>query len=127
MGRLLDRMAGRVGAERMDRIWVFPPLVRERREWGLVAMSCRTEDPEVRELITGRYLAELTGQGIVFESEVATEGRAPPDRLPRIMDGVVRRSKLELEVPREAEVGGDPERLQALLLEYRHEDGSESE
>ena len=118
VGRMLTLLGEKIGPERMDRVWIFPPLVRGRKEWGLVAVSCRTEDPDQRELLTGSFVAELTGQGPVFQPQVASEGSAPPDRLPRIMDGVVRRSDLQLEVPREVEVGGDPDRFQALVSEY---------
>lgn len=125
-GRLLTLLGQRVGVERMDRIWVFPSLVRGRKEWGLVAVSCFTEDPPLRELVTGRFVAELTGQGVDFRSELTSEGFAPPDRLPRIMDGVVRRSDLQLEVPREVEVGGERERFQSLLAELEPGDATEN-
>ena len=127
LGRLLTQLGDRIGVERIDRVWVFPSLVRGRREWGLVAVSCLSDDPSVRELITGRFLAQLTGQGVEFSSDLASEGQAPPDRLPRIMDGVVRRSDLQLDVPREIEVGGDPERFEALLQEYAVDDDPEKE
>jgi hypothetical protein len=107
-----------LGIALVDRVWVFPPLVRGRKEWGLVAVSRLTDDPARRELVTGRYSAELTGGGVVFHPEVASEGEAPPERLPRIMDGVVRRSGLHLGLPREIEIGGDPHRFERLLLAY---------
>ncbi len=118
MARLLALIRDRLGVETLDRVWIFPPLVRGRREWGLAAVSCRVEGAEQRTLHTARYTAALTGQGAVFEAEMEEEGAAPPERLPRVMDGVVRRSDLELGVPREAEIGGDPERFRALLAEY---------
>lgn len=118
VGRLLTLLEKRVGAGSMDRVWIFPPLVRGRREWGLVAVSCLTEDPGKRSLITGRYTAALTGTGILFESEFISEGLAPPDRLPHVMDGVVRRSDLQLGIPREREIKGDAERFQGLLAEF---------
>ncbi len=118
VGRLLVLLEKRVGANSMDRIWIFPPLVRGRREWGLVAVSCLTDDPDKRRLVTGRYTAELTGTGVSFEPEFMSEGLAPPDRLPHVMDGVVRRSDLQLGVPVEREIGGKAERFQGLLVEY---------
>ena len=36
MGRFLTQLGERIGVERIDRVWVFPSLVRGRREWGLV-------------------------------------------------------------------------------------------
>ncbi len=117
-GRLLALMEARIGVAHMDRVWLFPPLVRGRREWGLVAVSRLTNDPSRRELLTGRYSAELTGGGVVFRPEVISEGEAPPERLPRIMDGVVRRSGLHLGLPREVEIRGDPLRFERLLSAY---------
>ena len=114
-----------IGVERMDKVWIFPPLVRGRKEWGLVAVSCLTDDPGQREVITGRFVAELTGECVTFDPELASEGLAPPDRLPRVMDGVVRRSDLPLEVPQEIDVGGDPLRFEALLREYDVEEPPE--
>lgn len=116
--RLLSLVGAQVGIAHMDRVWIFPPLVRGRKEWGLVAVSRLTDDPSRRELVTGRYAAELTGTGVVFQPEVTSQGEAPPERLPGIMDGVVRRSGLHLGLPREVEIGGDPYRFENLLLAY---------
>jgi hypothetical protein len=118
LGRLLVLLEKRVGAGSMDRIWIFPPLVRGRKEWGLAAVSCLTDDPSQRSLVTGRYMAEMTGKGVLFQPEFMSEGSAPPNRLAHIMDGVVRRSDLQLGVPPEREVGGDLDRFRGLLAEY---------
>lgn len=118
LGRLLTLVAARIGPQAVDRIWIFPPLVRGRKEWGLVAVSCLTDDPGQRSVVTGRYSAELTGTGIVFEPAFMSEGVAPPDRLPVVMDGVVRRSDLQVGVPREEEIGGDEEKFRELLKDF---------
>jgi len=117
VGRVLGVLWERLGAEKVDRIWIFPPLVRGRREFGLVAASCLTGAPDQRVLYTARYSAELTGRGVSFESDVKLEGSAPPDRLPRVMDGVVRRSDLQLGDPREISVDGDAEAYLSLAME----------
>jgi hypothetical protein len=122
-GRLLALLGEQLGVPLVDRIWVFPPLIKGRREWGLVAVSLLTGDPGRRELVTGRYSAELTGGGMVFHPEVSSQGEAPPERLPRIMDGVVRRSGLHLGLPREIRIEGDSQRFENVLLAY----GSPSE
>jgi hypothetical protein len=122
VGRLLVLLKKRVGVAIMDRVWIFPPLVRGRKEWGLVTVSCLTDDPAQRSVVTGRYAAEMTGKGVVFQPEFVSEGSAPPDRLPHVMDGVVRRSDLQLGVPREREIGGDAEAYRELLAEYGVED-----
>ena len=118
LSRLLAILGERVGVGTMDRIWIFPPLVRGRKEWGLVAVSCITDEPSQRTLVTGRYQAEMTGKGMMFQPEFMSEGEAPQDRLPRIMDGVVRRSDLQLGAPRETEIGGDQDLFRSLLVEY---------
>ncbi len=118
VGRLLALLEKRVGARAMDRIWIFPPLIKGRKEWGLVAVSCLTDDPSRRTLVTGRYTAEMTGKGVLFRPEFMSEGSAPPDRLTHVMDGVVRRSDLHLGVPRETEIGGDLDCFLGLLVEY---------
>lgn len=118
LGRILGIILERLGGERVDRIWVFPPLVRGRREFGLVAVSAESEAPGQRALYTARYSAELTGAGMEFESDLSLEGLAPPDRLPRVMDGVVRRSDLQLGEAREVVIGGAADRMRDLASEY---------
>jgi len=115
--RLLALLGRRIGAESMDRVWIFPPLVRGRKEWGLVAVSCLIDDPVQRDVITGRYAAELTGTGVLFEPTIVSEGTAPRDRLGPVMDGVVRRSDLQLGSPRQVEIRGNAEAFLRLLRE----------
>jgi len=125
MGRLLALLGKQVGLGGVDRIWIFPPLIKGRKEWGLVAVSCLTEDPGQRSLFTGSYVAEITGTGVLFVPQIVSEGSAPPDRLPAVMDGVVRRSGLRLSFPREVEIGGDAVRFRRILVEYGWEEDRE--
>jgi hypothetical protein len=118
MGRLLTEIRDRLGLETMDCLWVFPPLVRGRKEWGLVAVSLREEEHDQRSVFTARYAAELTGAGVSYQSELTPEGVAPADRLPRVMDGVVRRSEIRLGDPRVVKIAGSPEEFSALLGRY---------
>lgn len=118
VGRVLQAIRDRLGEDRIDQIWIFPALIQGRREWGLVAVSSLTGDPGRRALLTARYAAELTGTGGKLEFQVHVEGEAPPDLLPRVMDGVVRRSGLRLGDPRQVDVRGDRGRLGELVREY---------
>lgn len=118
VGRVLLGIRERVDVESVDRVWVFPPLIRGRREWGLVAVSALASEPTQRTLFTARYNAELLGGGTSLDFEIAAQGDVPPDRLPRVMDGVARRSDLQLGDARETEIGGDPEVFSALVEEY---------
>ena len=115
--RTLQMMERRLGESEIDRLWVFPPLIVGRKERGLVAASCFTEDG-ARRLYTAAYSAERTGTSLSVENGIAEEGQAPPDRLPRVMQGVVRRSEIDLGEPRMIEIAGDPDKLRALLDEF---------
>jgi hypothetical protein len=115
--RTLQMMARRLGESEIDRLWVFPPLIVGRKERGLVAASCFTEDG-ARRLYTAPYTAERTGTSLSVENGIAEEGQAPPDRLARVMQGVVRRSEIDLGEPRMVEIAGDPEKFMALLDEF---------
>lgn len=124
--RTLRMIVDRLGAERIDRLWIFPPLIRARREWGLVAASVYTAGDgrgERRALHTAPYTAERTGQGLVVTHELHEQGEAPSDRLPRVMSGVVHRSPEELGEPREVVIEGSADALAALLAEFPPEEG----
>jgi hypothetical protein len=115
--RTLQMMARRLGESEIDRLWVFPPLILGRKERGLVAASCFAEDGS-RRLYTAPYSAERTGAGLSVVNGITEEGRAPTDRLPRVMQGVARRSEIDLGEPRVVEIAGDPTKLKALLDEF---------
>jgi hypothetical protein len=103
--RALSELADRLDPTSIDRIWIFPPLVRGRRERGLLALSLYRDGSPDRSLVSLRYTAELTGKGVEYSSDLVEEGDAGSDRLPRVIEGVARRS--------EGAVAGDP-RLVAI-------------
>jgi len=115
--RVLRELAARLGPEAIDRLWLFPPRTRGRREWGLVVASAYVEDDDRRRVLTARYTAERTGRGLTIEPEFADEGTLPPDRFRRLVAGVVRRTEEDLGDPRSVEIGGDPGRFQELVEE----------
>ncbi len=116
--RTLRMLSERVGIATIDRLWIFPPLVRGRKEWGLVAASAYTVEEERRRLLCAPYLAERTGQGLSVVHDLEEHGEAPSDRLPRVMDGVVRRAGDELGEPREVVLEGKPEVFEELMREF---------
>ena len=116
--RTLVHARGRLAPERVDRLWVFPPIKRGRREQGVVAVSLFLEGEERRRLVTISYTAERTGRGLTVEHALHEEGDSVPEFLPRVMEGVVRRAGGGHGEPREVEVGGDPARFDALVLEF---------
>jgi len=116
--RTLVHTRGRLGAERVDRLWIFPPIKRGRRERGLVAVSLFLEGEERRRILTVSYSAERTGHGLTVDHSFHEEGDAPPELLPRVMEGVVRRAGEAYGEPRQVEIEGDPERFGALVDEF---------
>ncbi len=115
--RTLREVGNRLGPGAIDRLWIFPPLVQGRREWGLVAASC-FDGRGARRLVTARYSAERTGKGLYLDSELLDEGVAPADRLPRVMEGVVKRGPEPLGSPRLVEVEGGVEAFESLMADY---------
>lgn len=117
--RVLIRAREQLGVASMDRLWIFPPVRKGRREQGLVAVSTFLDDAEDRRsMVTVKYVAEHTGQGVTVTPAFMREGDAPPDRFPTVIEGVVRRSGAELGEPREVEIDGDPARFEELLEEF---------
>lgn len=113
VGRFLG---GQVDPGRIDRIWIFPPVRKGRREHGLLVAALRRPDDPLRlELVTVGYQAEETGKGITLAPRFREEGAAPPDRLLRVMEGVVRRSGMEGGHPEEIPVRGDPSQFEEWL------------
>jgi len=113
--RVVQRMLHAYGAERIDTLWLFPPLIRGRKESGLVAAACFSsdEDDDRRLLVTAGYVSERSGRGLALEVTIEEEGEAPADRLPRVMQGVVVRSGIPLGEASEVEVRGDAAALAA--------------
>lgn len=115
--RTLNELRARVDPSSMDRLWIFPPLRRGRRERGLVAVSVYLDGEERRRLLTAAYSGERSGIDLKVQSSFNQEGDAPPDFLPRIMEGVVRRAGEGLGEPREIEIARDVARFDDLLQE----------
>lgn len=118
--RGLQHLLSHYGGAALDRIWIFPPMVSGRKEWGLLVASVFTEgpEPERRLLASLPYSAERTGKGLTLDRVLQEHGEAPPDRFPRMVDGVVRRAERDLGEPREVAVEGESANLLALLAEY---------
>jgi hypothetical protein len=116
LSEAIRRLGAQVAPERIDTLWVFPPRLRGRTESGVIAAGCYM-DGERRLLVTMAYQAEETGRGIAFSSSFHEEGEAPKDRLPQVIDGVVRRSAEEGGAPRPVSLQGDPALFQALIDE----------
>lgn len=115
--RSLIRLRDRLGVDVVDRLWIFPPVRKGRREQGLVAVSTFLVDEDRRVMITVAYTAEQTGSGVTFEAYFTQEGEAPSERFPSVMAGVVHRSGGGLGEAREVEIHGSTENFEQLLEE----------
>jgi hypothetical protein len=116
--RTLELLRERLGAAAVDRLWIFPPMRRGRRERGLLAVSTFLDGVERRGLVSVAWVAEHTGkEGVRVEASFTHEGEAPADRFPSVMKGVFLRGGEERGEPREVEIGGSAERLGELLDE----------
>lgn len=99
--------------ERVDRLWIFTPHQRKARETGLIVLSLFPEDAvlgEARALLTVRYVAEQTKDKLQLRETVTEEGWTSPERIDRVIVGVLERA---------GETTGDP-------IEERIEGGLES-
>lgn len=114
--RTLELLRERVGVAAIDRLWIFPPMRRGRRERGLVAVSTFLEGVDRRGLVSVTYVAEHSGkEGVKVEASFTPEGEAPADRFPTMMKGVVMRGGEERGEPREVEIEGSASRFLELL------------
>lgn len=116
--RTLIRLREELGVERIDRLWIFPPVRRGRKERGLIAVSTFEDDEERRSMLTVAYNAEHTGRGVTVEPIVTHQGAAPPDRFPPVMRGVVRRAGEDSGEAREVDISGSARKFEELMEEY---------
>ncbi len=113
--RVLIRVRDHFGSELIDRLWLFPPVRRARREQGLVAVSTFLEGQRRRAMVTVAYTAEHSGAGVSIETCFTQEGEAFPDRFPAVMLGVVNRTKETPGEAREVEISGSGQKFEELM------------
>ena len=113
--RVLIRVRDHFGSELIDRLWLFPPVRRGRREQGLVAVSTFLEGQQRRAMVTVAYTAEHSGAGVSIETWFTQEGEALPERFPAVMLGVVNRTKETPGEAREVEISGSGRKFEELM------------
>jgi len=90
--RAAQSLAEVVPASEIERIWLFPPVRREEREWGVAVVSRRSEG-ERRRIYTARYMLIVRGrergQGKVVIEEV---GESPRSVVHDVIQGVQERT-----------------------------------
>ena len=118
--QILHKMSSQLEIEEMETLWIFPPLINKRREWGLIAVSCYTGSTS-RRLYTARYSAYREGADVSLDVQISEEGKAPVDSLARVMAGVVKRSPIDLGSPKTYMIDGISEKFHTLLTELEAE------
>jgi hypothetical protein len=102
--RAAQSLAEVVPATEIERIWLFPPVRREEREWGVAVVS-RLSDGERRRVYTASYMLIVRGrergQGKVAIEEV---GESPTSVVHEVVKGVQERAG-EAEPPVEIAAG----------------------
>ena len=116
--RVLIRVRDHFGSELIDRLWLFPPVRRGRREQGLVAVSTFLEGQERRAMVTVAYTAEHSGAGGSIETSFTQEGEAFPERFPAVMLGVVNRTRETPGEAREVEISGSGQKFEELMEDF---------
>jgi len=112
--------AARVGPDRIDRVWIFPPRRVGEAESALAVIATFDDTATVggeepRRIYTLRCETARDRGRSTRTDHVAEQGIAPLARLPRVMAGVVRRLGTEDAAPVEVEVDRDVARWTALL------------
>lgn len=90
--RVAGAVAERIPVGEIERIWLFPPVRQESREWGTAVVARRMEVGRLR-VYTGSYglvvRGRERGQGQVVVDEV---GETPDAVLPDVIRGVQERA-----------------------------------
>ena len=96
--RVAETLVNHVVPEEIEGIWLFQPVRREEREWGVAVIACRTDDERQR-IFTASYMIIVRGRekghGKVAVVEV---GESPATVLDDVIRGVGERTG-ELEPP----------------------------
>ena len=116
--RVLIRVRDHFGSELIDRLWLFPPVRRGRREQGLVAVSTFLEGQERRAMVTVADTDEHSGAGVSIEPSFTQEGEAFPERFPAVMLGVVNRTRETPGEAREVEISGSGQKFEELMEDF---------
>lgn len=120
LGAALLAVADRIPPERVSQAWIFPPRQVAARETGLAVLVVSAEDAaDARRTIwTLRYEVETGKGGKTTRTDALEEqGTVPPDRVDRIVEGVVHRLEAAAEAPDVRDLRGDPVAWRALLDE----------
>ena len=116
--QLIRSLPERFGIERIRRVWIFAAHQGKSRETGLLVVSLLADEAGTKglqALVTLRYTAEVVKGTLKIDDSTTEEGWAPPERIDRVIEGVLARGGEEAGEPYEARIDGDEERWSELL------------
>jgi hypothetical protein len=122
LGAALASVVGIVPPARVEQVWVFPPRQIGAKETGLaVLVAVPLDDESRRAIYTLRYEA-ITEKGKTARADrLEEQGTVPPDRVDRIIEGVVRRLEGTDPAPPDIrDTARDPRAWRALVEELGH-------
>lgn len=90
-----DAVAQAVPVSEVERIWLFPPVRREDREWGTAVVARRVRDDRVR-IYTASYRLVVRGRER-GQAQVSVDdvGETPDEVLAEVIRGVQARAREE--------------------------------
>jgi hypothetical protein len=116
---LLQRITAHVQVSGVDYLWLFPARKVAVGESVVIVVAAFDQEQGRRRVLTTRFTISRNRRGIADVKEAFDEhGTAPTDAVPRIVQGVLRRLGEETDAePRAEQIGGDPDRWDALVTE----------
>lgn len=114
---LLRMIADRIGVDRIERVWLFPPRRLKAGETSVVVVAAFAElDPQRRRVYAAHYTAPAdpkTEARLVLDEY----GTAPAERVGRVVEEVVERIKENAppQPPRAVAIGGDDAEWAVML------------
>jgi hypothetical protein len=118
LGAALAAAAATIPPERVAQVWLFPPRRVAAKETGLAVLVVRADDPADGRRTIWTLGYELEAGGKTARTDALEEqGTVPPDRVSRIVDGVLRRLDGQGDAPDVRELEGDGDAWRALLEE----------
>lgn len=90
--RVADALAQAIPVAEIERIWLFPPVRREEREWGTAVVARRVRHDRIR-IYTASYLLVVRGRER-GQAQIAVEdvGETPDAVLTDVIRGVQTRA-----------------------------------
>lgn len=116
---LLERVPQHATVATIDYLWIFPARRIPIGESIVILIAAFDEDPNQRRVSTAHFTVSRNRKGAAtVNARFDEHGSAPVAAVPRIVHGVLRRLGEDTEAsPREAQVCGEQERWDALLVD----------